>query len=59
MRAVKCPVCNGSGKYEKKTCHGCNGKGWVEVTENYPPYPWYPDPWKSRKPWETGSPYRW
>src|ERR1051326_2059518 len=34
--AVKCPVCNGEGdvrKYaigcERKTCHGCGGKGWV------------------------------
>ena len=39
-----CPVCNGTGKYKEyvnygtstgayseHTCHGCNGKGWVEV----------------------------
>lgn len=32
-----CPVCYGSGKIgaegpvERKTCHGCNGKGWVEI----------------------------
>jgi hypothetical protein len=27
-----CPVCEGSGKYEgTKNCHGCHGKGWVEV----------------------------
>ena len=42
--AVKCPVCNGSGKtYEPppkditsvqgttRTCHGCDGRGWVTV----------------------------
>jgi DnaJ-class molecular chaperone len=33
-----CPVCNGSGYTATltavpppKSCHGCNGKGWVEV----------------------------
>jgi len=41
-RAVTCPVCNGTGKvrnpdYNPKlgqevvTCHGCGGRGWVEV----------------------------
>lgn len=44
--AVKCPVCNGSGKVaidqqgkldnsviakHDKECHGCSGKGWVEL----------------------------
>lgn len=43
MRAQVCPVCNGRGKIgnngfsatvvDEKTCHGCNGKGWVEVQE--------------------------
>ena len=40
-RAVLCPVCKGSGKYWEqpltqttsvpfpRTCHGCDGKGWV------------------------------
>ena len=41
-----CPVCRGSGKYKEtynmnytnatyieKTCHGCQGKGWVIVPE--------------------------
>jgi len=62
-KAELCPVCNGSGKlsvvpqYESTannrydvTCHGCNGKGWVEVSDGcccppypyYPYYPWYP-----------------
>lgn len=70
MRAVKCPVCNGSGQVttiipdgtslkqdgSTTTCHGCNGKGWVEIgggdsgsyvpctpTWPYTPtYPFYP-----------------
>jgi len=44
--AVKCPVCNGEGKireyykdstipYQDRNCHGCNGKGWVEVGTTY------------------------
>lgn len=64
-----CLVCNGAGKihkYEteedkkstatprvKKTCHGCNGKGWITVGIEYPipkvpeyyfkPYTWRPE----------------
>ena len=43
MKAVRCPICNGTGIYVKDskeymgtwgTCHGCDGKGWVEVQEN-------------------------
>ena len=60
MKAVKCPVCEGSGKVppaipvgtETVPCHGCGGKGWVEVGEAaapiYPvlPYiPIYPQPY--------------
>jgi hypothetical protein len=46
MHAEKCPVCGGSGQVSDpacgsyaplaarmKTCHGCNGKGWVEVSD--------------------------
>ena len=44
-----CPICGGVGKvyslgksanstddlgYEWRVCHGCGGKGWVEVSEN-------------------------
>ncbi len=56
MQAVLCPVCNGSGKVKKKTCHGCDGKGWVSVGTDYPP--WHNDPWKPYEPWEP-SPYPW
>jgi len=42
-RAVVCPICSGTGTIVeggyattagplKKTCHGCGGKGWVEVS---------------------------
>lgn len=64
MKAVLCPVCLGKGRIPDesfkgttspidKQCHGCVGKGWVEVRENthftfypypYPPYPSYPSP---------------
>ena len=46
-KAVKCPVCEGSGSVfipsppdsssivgSYSICHGCGGKGWVEVKEN-------------------------
>ena len=46
MKATKCPVCEGTGKYEEKTCHGCDGKGWVSVSEDYSPYPIPYDPYK-------------
>jgi hypothetical protein len=63
MKAQLCPVCNGSGKLtiegsitdtsiswpRYNTCHGCSGKGWVEVSDEqpyinpiYPVYPCYP-----------------
>jgi len=45
----QCPVCFGKGKLKKGlpgsdktfTCHGCNGKGWIEVQDlqyYYNPY---------------------
>ena len=52
MKAVICPICKGTGKatqYPKEgetgTCHGCGGKGWIEIREDYVPYehnPMYP-----------------
>ncbi len=41
-----CPVCKGNGKVEKETCHGCGGKGWVQVDDVgntfFPIYPCQP-----------------
>ena len=45
--AETCPVCLGTGETQfkgvlkTKSCHGCAGKGWVEVgNDNIPvPYP--------------------
>jgi DnaJ-class molecular chaperone len=42
-QAVRCPVCFGTGKVktrktiyhksEENMCHGCYGRGWVEVKD--------------------------
>ena len=67
MKAEKCPVCGGSGKYVHheepghtttggsipQPCHGCGGKGWVEVGDGTPsitiyPYPPPTTPWPTR-----------
>jgi len=61
MHAEKCPVCEGSGKYKKKECHGCDGKGWILIPEEkqekeYVPYPVYPRPYIPEpyiSPWES------
>ena len=56
MKAERCPVCYGTGKYidppdpmttvclSPRTCHGCAGKGWVGVWDGYTGiyYPWIP-----------------
>ena len=50
MKPVLCPVCKGEGElrnytqlgtgnafcYSSRECHGCDGKGWVEVREDPP-----------------------
>ena len=41
MLALLCPVCKGSGKYTGDKCHGCNGRGWVQVPEDRPVL-WHP-----------------
>ena len=58
--AEKCPVCNGLGQLNKASladtvaerwerCHGCSGKGWVEVQDvqqhTPPQYIWVYTPW--------------
>ena len=51
--AETCPVCHGIGTIgadqhgltcpePRKTCHGCHGKGWVEVGDTIPPFPVQP-----------------
>lgn len=60
----KCPVCSGEGIVKKdtefsgpenKTCHGCNGKGWITVygerQRNIKFYPWPSNPCKPHKIW--------
>lgn len=56
MHSERCPVCNGKGTIPQFsnttstaeiTCHGCNGKGWVEVGdenvwEKFPVKPFEP-----------------
>lgn len=46
-----CPVCEGSGKCNKKECHGCEGYGWITIGTDYPAIPVQPyTPWQT--PWE-------
>ncbi|MCK9601053.1 MAG: hypothetical protein M0R06_18570 [Sphaerochaeta sp.] len=41
MHAEKCPICEGKRNIPRldgwhcheDACHGCNGKGWVEVSD--------------------------
>jgi len=72
--AQTCPICNGKGKIKDPNydpaatgvqndvvCHGCGGKGWVEVKDDslnpwrpYPePEPWHP--WRPYRPWRYGD----
>lgn len=37
--AELCPVCKGTGKVNEKECHGCQGKGWIEIGDSIPYYP--------------------
>ena len=45
----KCPICEGRGKVyggfetgtvPEQTCHGCCGRGWVEVDDGYKEGKW-------------------
>ena len=63
--AVLCPVCGGKGEYREKSepskpreCHGCGGKGWVEVSS--PDTIFWPTPVVIPYPhlWEDPPPYR-
>ena len=42
MHSEICPVCEGTGNMNDKQCHGCVGKGWVEVNDNQFIYPYSP-----------------
>ena len=51
--AQLCPVCMGKGKLPPergesdepaKTCHGCCGRGWVEVGNDCQPQLYFPQP---------------
>ena len=71
-KAVQCPICNGAGKLKdpgknmdatyapEKICHGCSGKGWVEVSEEFsqksPQYIPSINPWPFFGPY-SGYPY--
>jgi hypothetical protein len=65
MHAEKCPICEGKGKVPRidgwncheDACHGCGGKGWVEVKDG-PYYTIQPSidapsiqPWPYSTPW--------
>jgi hypothetical protein len=40
MHAERCPVCNSLGTLQCNViCHGCDGKGWVEVRSEEPEEP--------------------
>lgn len=51
--AELCPICKGSGYLTTdytpttagmttaKPCHGCNGKGWIEVQDSQTVYPYW------------------
>ena len=48
-QAVTCPVCGGTGQLpfpddviQPKVCHGCDGKGWVEIGDSVPIRPIQP-----------------
>lgn len=49
--AEKCPVCGGTGKWCSRTCHGCNGQGWITVDGAGPPPPVMPDIDGTYRPW--------
>ena len=61
--AEKCPICNGTGNLAKEmypyegtrqSCHGCNGKGWVEVADAPPVGSW---PWRPNELFPSGVRY--
>jgi hypothetical protein len=61
-----CIICTGTGKVDAKTCHGCGGKGWIELLGSpipqFPPIqPLIPKPkeeWKPHYPYFFREPIR-
>ena len=58
MHSEICPVCKGSGQYKGKKCHGCDGKGWVALSDEginkeYVPVPYETQPYRPYIPWES------
>lgn len=53
MKAVLCPVCNGTGKYNEAQCHGCDGRGWVEVQEDPITYTYTAPLFRIEYPWHN------
>ena len=56
IHAKQCPVCLTKGKVmvenQEKICHGCGGRGWVEVGSDQLPYiPYIPSPYPNTTPW--------
>ena len=55
MKAVICPLCEGraclssGGGTNDMPCHGCDSRGWVEVSEDPIPYvtPYIAPNWES------------
>lgn len=62
-KAEICPVCLGSGRYKRyqegftipieTPCHGCGGKGWVEVCGHDKPQLPYKQWSQPPQPWAT------
>jgi len=55
MHSEICPVCSGTGKYNGAQCHGCDGDGWVEVSNGDCNPPW--DVTFTPCPQDCGHPY--
>jgi hypothetical protein len=53
-RDTTSPPSQESSTLTQRVCHGCNGRGWVEVSD-YPCYPYYP--YYPRYPYYPYYPY--
>ncbi len=64
--AERCPICYGKGQINNvnpgdtcaerwETCHGCSGRGWIEIQDTNV-YPYYP-PAPLNPTWAPSIPY--